>query len=205
MAKRNGGLAAHAAFRHCAFSVSVLPLIYRLLCQEESSLSPADISKVKPGHSGFGVTAHLSFRVSRSEWPSSPAGRGEWAQAPKDFHFGSGSYFSADNLVLAGINPMISWIFQRISGLVLLVMLSVHIGTARLQSLNHEHLMLQLRSPAWVFFYSIFALASVSHGLNGMWQVALDYVKGRQARMITGVVIWTAGIFGTLLTAAILL
>ncbi len=72
------------------------------------------------------------------------------------------------------------WLFQRITGLVLLAGLAVHFGVMHFsggQQISHEFVLRRISSPYWKTFDLVFLSSVIYHGFNGLWGIALEYVS----------------------------
>ncbi len=92
------------------------------------------------------------------------------------------------------------WLLQRVSAVILFVLLMVHFVTyhflSRGQAITYEQIMAKVR--AWSLWFSVlqflFLATALYHGLNGLWAVLEDYVHGRRARQMLFGLLWTAGL-----------
>jgi fumarate reductase subunit C len=91
----------------------------------------------------------------------------------------------------------VSWLMQRLTGLVLAICLVVHVASTHLLRAGHidaafvrERL---AQEPAMMAFYGIFIVALVYHACNGIWAVLLDFNASRGARRAMGVLLYLAG------------
>lgn len=82
-----------------------------------------------------------------------------------------------------------SWFFQRISGLLLVVLLLLHFGLIHgtevdeeLHQVTYKPVAERLASSAWKTLDLAFLFLAVFHGLNGLWMVLGDYVQRAWAR-----------------------
>ena len=88
---------------------------------------------------------------------------------------------------------MVSWIWQRISGLGLVVILFIHLGVGHLTPLSYEAIRERLSSPGWKLLDGFLLLLAVSHALNGLWQIGQDYISNERAKHILKVFLWSLG------------
>ena len=92
----------------------------------------------------------------------------------------------------------IHWIFQRISGIQLLVCLGVHIWVfffklerpVTLSGLNHL-----FSRPEWVVFYTIFIALAVYHALCGLWTILTDKNPSRTYKRVWKTILIVGGVF----------
>ncbi|KPJ68536.1 MAG: hypothetical protein AMJ45_02170 [Syntrophobacter sp. DG_60] len=100
---------------------------------------------------------------------------------------------------------MISWLWQRFSGIGLLILLFIHLSISHLRPLTYENMQMRLSSPFWLFLnFSLLGL-SVSHALNGLWQIGQDYIMKEALRRMLAFCLWLIGGFLFLLGLLILL
>lgn len=74
-----------------------------------------------------------------------------------------------------------AWLFQRISGAVLLVLMIVHFMlihfvTATGAAVSYKDVAQRLSSPTIRFLELIFLSLLIYHGSNGVWMIVQDYV-----------------------------
>ena len=101
-----------------------------------------------------------------------------------------------------------SWLFQRISGVVLLFCLAVHFYLMHYMGFEmrlHADVLQRLRNPMWKSFYMIFLVLGLFHGLNGTWSIAVDYIKKDAWRITCLILVVTLGTFFFLLGAITIL
>ena len=92
----------------------------------------------------------------------------------------------------------IHWIFQRISGIQLLVCLGVHIWVfffklerpVTLSGLNHL-----FSRPEWVVFYTIFIALAVYHALCCLWTILTDKNPSRTYKRVWKTILIVGGVF----------
>lgn len=97
----------------------------------------------------------------------------------------------------------IHWIFQRISGMQLLVCLGIHIWVfffkldrpITLQSLTHL-----FSRPEWIIFYTIFIALAVYHAFIGLWTILTDKNPSRTFKRVWKYILITGGVFLVLLS-----
>ena len=82
-----------------------------------------------------------------------------------------------------------SWFFQRISGLLLVIILLVHFGLIHgtevdedLHQVTYKPVAERLASTTWKTIDLAFLFLAVFHGLNGLWMVLGDYAHRAWAR-----------------------
>jgi len=75
------------------------------------------------------------------------------------------------------------WFLQRLSGIILLVLLITHFFYFHLylhfigEEFNFAEVSGRLVSPFWKTFDVLFLFSAVFHGLNGAWMIASDYLR----------------------------
>ena len=89
---------------------------------------------------------------------------------------------------------MVSWVWQRISGLGLMVILFIHLGVGHLTPLSYEAIRHRLSSPAWICLDGLLLVLAVSHALNGLWPISQDYIASEQIKLILKVFLWILGV-----------
>jgi len=94
---------------------------------------------------------------------------------------------------------MVSWLWQRLSGIGLLLVLFIHLTTGHLRPLTYENMSIRFSSPGWIFLNVLLLGLSVSHALNGFWQVGQDYIASPSLRHILSLFLWLVGIALTIL------
>lgn len=91
------------------------------------------------------------------------------------------------------------WFYQRLSGLVLIVLLLVHF--ALLHSgpggrVTYASVAARLETPFWKTFDLLFLFLAVFHGFNGLLMIIRDYVlTGWKRGALYGLVVVTAAVF----------
>lgn len=78
------------------------------------------------------------------------------------------------------------WLFQRITGIVLLVVLLVHFGVTHYfpgGEVTYEKVVLRLSQPFWKFLGLTLLVLSLYHGLNGSWSILEDYLHKGWVRL----------------------
>ena len=71
----------------------------------------------------------------------------------------------------------VAWFLQRLSGLVLLVLLLVHFAVLHGGDglVTYEKVVSRLATPAWKTFDLLFLVLGIFHGMNGFLMVIRDY------------------------------
>lgn len=84
------------------------------------------------------------------------------------------------------------WLFQRITGAILFMGLGIHfyvmhyMGT---EQLSHGLVIARLNEPGWIAFNAAFLVSAIYHGFYGLWGIFLEYITGRAAQRVAGVVL----------------
>ncbi|MBN2780369.1 MAG: succinate dehydrogenase, hydrophobic membrane anchor protein [Candidatus Marinimicrobia bacterium] len=74
-------------------------------------------------------------------------------------------------------NEKLRWIFQRVTGLQLLLCAGIHIWVFFFileRPLSYGTIHAVLSHPVWLVFYSVFLFLGIYHGLSGLWTVLTD-------------------------------
>jgi succinate dehydrogenase / fumarate reductase, membrane anchor subunit len=92
------------------------------------------------------------------------------------------------------------WFFQRISGLVLVLMLAKHfvvqhfLGTPTSGGLDFVTVSARFENPLYAAFNLMFLAMAAIHGLNGVWMVTEDYLHKPWQRMCVWSLLVLAGL-----------
>ncbi len=79
------------------------------------------------------------------------------------------------------------WLFQRISGVYLAVILFVHVIMLHVQiegELNWQAVAERASTPMWKMINISFLIVALFHGLYGLWIVLDDYIHAGWARVL---------------------
>ncbi len=96
----------------------------------------------------------------------------------------------------------VAWFFQRLSGLVLIVLLLVHFAVLHGGDglVTYEKVAARLATPAWKTFDLLFLVLGIFHGMNGFLMVVRDYAAPGWKRgalyaavVVAGVVVLVLG------------
>ena len=90
-----------------------------------------------------------------------------------------------------------AYYFQRISGLVLVILLGVHyvmMHTTTMGGHSHEETVRRLSNFGWQAFYLCFIFLGLYHGLNGIWNIVQDYKMSARMRMFIYIFLLMFGI-----------
>lgn len=100
-----------------------------------------------------------------------------------------------------GFPGLTSWLLQRLTGLLLVVGLFIHVNVihftteARLIDFSSVTTRLAESPTGWAIFYVSFLLACIYHGLNGIWAIMLDFKPKAGLLRFYLVALWIIGIF----------
>jgi succinate dehydrogenase / fumarate reductase membrane anchor subunit len=75
---------------------------------------------------------------------------------------------------------MMVWLFQRITGVVLLAGLMVHFYMMHFvgpENISYDAVAARLDTPGWIMFNFLFLISALYHGFSGLWGIALEYVR----------------------------
>ncbi len=81
------------------------------------------------------------------------------------------------------------WLFQRISGIFIAVILVIHLGAVHFGASPVD-----LGSPFWKFFNFGFLILLLYHVMNGFWLILEDYVRTNWLRVSLYGISWIAGL-----------
>ena len=91
-----------------------------------------------------------------------------------------------------------SWLFMRISGIALLVMVLLHFAIMHLltpiEDVNFSFVAARWATPFWRAYDLVLLLLALVHGLNGVRVVMDDYVHSRGWRLATTSGLYTVGL-----------
>jgi succinate dehydrogenase / fumarate reductase, membrane anchor subunit len=91
-----------------------------------------------------------------------------------------------------------SWLFMRISGIVLLVLavghvLIMHLPAGGVSRINFGFVATRWQSPFWRSWDWALLVLALVHGINGLRVITLDYVKPAGARFAVNMLFYTLG------------
>jgi succinate dehydrogenase cytochrome b556 subunit len=93
---------------------------------------------------------------------------------------------------------MWSWLFQRITAVLLIVCLAVHLIFTHILSigeLDYENIGTRLAHAGFIAVDIILLAAGIFHALNGLRMVLMDYwFTSRKRAMVLSIVLWVVGI-----------
>jgi len=104
---------------------------------------------------------------------------------------------------------VLTWFFQRVSGVALVLLIAVHMWTLHYShpdvAPSYSHLVERLRTIGYIALdFSLLALA-LFHGLNGIRNIVLDYTSSRKVIRRWGIGLITVGIVFSLWGGAALI
>ena len=89
------------------------------------------------------------------------------------------------------------WLFQRISAIVLFILLITHfVGYHFIGHgvVKYNEVIAKMKSPVFNLIQFLFLITALYHGLNGIWMVAEDYMKRKGTRIFVFSVLVLLGI-----------
>ena len=89
------------------------------------------------------------------------------------------------------------WFMQRISALFLVIGMLVHFWVLHYfieKPITFEKVVARLTSPGWILFDSLLLLAVIYHGLNGIWNILVDYNPSGVLRKTYGWILFLIGL-----------
>jgi succinate dehydrogenase / fumarate reductase, membrane anchor subunit len=88
----------------------------------------------------------------------------------------------------AGGLELYVWLFMRVSGLTLIVMVLIHFAIMHvindIQDINFAFVVKRFATPFWISYDLVMLVLALFHGLNGLRVIIDDYVKSRPWRVI---------------------
>jgi len=91
----------------------------------------------------------------------------------------------------------IAWLLQRISAVILFVMLLIHFVTYHFITkgvVTYAQIVEKMQSSWFNLFQFVFLICAIYHGLNGVWAVSEDYLTSKFWRITVYSVILTVGV-----------
>ncbi len=89
------------------------------------------------------------------------------------------------------------WLWQRITAVVLFILLMVHYITYHFISsggVTYQQVMDKMQSPWFNLIQFLFLITALYHGLNGVWMVTEDYIHCKAWRLIIHSLIVLVGV-----------
>lgn len=91
----------------------------------------------------------------------------------------------------------IAWFFQRISAILLFVLLMFHFVIYHFVSqgeVKYETVIKNIKSPWWNLMQFIFLISALYHGFNGIWMIVEDYIHTKMWRLFLFSIIVIVGL-----------
>jgi len=91
----------------------------------------------------------------------------------------------------------LTWLLQRLSGVILFVMLVVHFTLMHYMGFEkrlYADVLRRLSNPLWKTFDLVFLSLALYHGWYGVWAVVQDYLTRDVWRIVCLIVIVTVGL-----------
>jgi len=91
-----------------------------------------------------------------------------------------------------------SWILQRISAGLLVFFLLAHFWVLHFafvgEQITFQRVLARVQSPYFIVLDSVLLAVVLYHGLNGVWQVVVDFGLNRGTQVTVAVVLWVIGL-----------
>lgn len=90
------------------------------------------------------------------------------------------------NLKETSRSGAIIWFFQRVSAIILFILILAHFIGYHFVSdgvIKYDEIIAKMRSPWFTLVQFIFLFTALYHGLNGIWMVAGDFMKRKFTRL----------------------
>ena len=108
-----------------------------------------------------------------------------------------------------------AWLFQRISAVILFVVLGLHIGLLHFanhgESLKYSDIIIRLKTPVFISMDVLLLIFGLYHALYGLYAIFLDFDSGKKERVVVlsffiamGLGFFGFGIFGLLYIVKVL-
>ncbi len=95
-----------------------------------------------------------------------------------------------------------SWLWQRITGLVLVVVMVGHYFLMHYtpdSGHTYEAVLYRLQNPFWKVFDLTFVVFGLYHGLQGVWNIIRDFTMSNTGRIVAMILLLIIGVgFGVL-------
>ncbi len=91
----------------------------------------------------------------------------------------------------------IHWVFQRISGLQLLICFGIHIWVFFFKlerPISLDGLQVIFSHPEWIIFYTIFIALAIYHGFSGLWTILTDDNPSKTYKKVWKIILFVSGI-----------
>ncbi len=86
-------------------------------------------------------------------------------------------------------NGSFHWLFQRISGILIAIILVIHLG-----AVHFGASLVDLGSPSWKVFHFAFVVLLLYHIVMGFWLMVEDYVRTHWIRISLYGLAWVVGL-----------
>jgi succinate dehydrogenase / fumarate reductase membrane anchor subunit len=90
-----------------------------------------------------------------------------------------------------------AWLYMRVSGLLLILMVLVHFGVMHLyygvEHIDFSVVAARYGTPFWRIYDLVLALLAVTHGMNGAKMILDDYLHPRSWRTAVLCLVWAIG------------
>jgi len=91
-----------------------------------------------------------------------------------------------------------AWLYMRLSGLLLVLMVLAHFGIMHLHygvsHINFSVVALRYQTPFWRVYDLVMVALAVTHGMNGAKMILDDYVHPRGWRTAALCAVWAVGL-----------
>ncbi len=91
------------------------------------------------------------------------------------------------------MNGVAGWLFQRLTGLVLIAGLLLHFSIMHFsgqEQITYAFVLKRISNPYWKAFDLFFLVTILFHGFNGLWGIALEYARaGRLLKVCQGIIL----------------
>lgn len=102
-----------------------------------------------------------------------------------------------------------TWLLQRISAVILVITLGLHIGFLHFSNagepLNYTDIMVRLKTPVLIILDILLLIFGLYHALYGLYSVFLDFDSGKKEKIVVlgllvamGLSFFGFGVFGLL-------
>jgi succinate dehydrogenase / fumarate reductase membrane anchor subunit len=94
-----------------------------------------------------------------------------------------------------------SWLLQRVTGVYLVIGIVVHFWVLHYSgdplAKEFQHVAHRLSRPGWFLFDLSLLFAALYHGLNGIYNIILDFNIREGARKVVGWILWWIGVIAS--------
>lgn len=81
----------------------------------------------------------------------------------------------------------VAWLLQRISAVIVFVLLMIHFYTyhflSKGKAVTYDQIVAKVTTWWFPLFQFLFLVTALYHGMNGVWVIVEDYVSNRYARL----------------------